>query len=76
MQLFSWEVNSESWVLVQTANKPSNEFLIWKILHNFEQPCLYGIHAAQIEISFKYWHIRTISYKSARMLNSHHKGCI
>ena len=56
MQLFSWEVNSESWVLVQTANKPSNEFLIWKILHNFEQPCLYGIHAAQIEISFKLAH--------------------
>ena len=53
MQLFSWEVNSESWVLVQTANKPSNEFLIWKILHNCEQPCLYGTHAAQIEISFK-----------------------
>ena len=30
------EVNSESWVLVQTANKLSNEFLIWKILHAFE----------------------------------------
>ena len=57
MQLFSWEVNSESWVLVQTANKPSNEFLIWKILHNFEQPCLYGTHAAQIEISFKLAHL-------------------
>ena len=27
-------VNSESWVLVQTANKLSNEFLIWKILHH------------------------------------------
>ena len=56
MQLFSWEVNSESWVLVQTANKPSNEFLIWKILHNSEQPCLYGTHAAKIEISFKLSH--------------------
>ena len=56
MQLFSWEVNSESWVLVQTANKLSNEFLIWKILHNFEQLCLYVTPAAQIEISFKLAH--------------------
>ena len=31
------EVNRGSWVLVlQTANKLSNEFLIWKILHIFE----------------------------------------
>ena len=30
------EVNRESWVLVQTANKLSNEFLILKIFHKFE----------------------------------------